>query len=45
MAAATRRFKVGAFNCLTVSYGTFVYLAAVVFANVGKGDYERMLRT
>ena len=35
--------KVGAFHCLAVSDGTFVYPPAMVFVNVRKEDYERAL--
>jgi glyoxylase-like metal-dependent hydrolase (beta-lactamase superfamily II) len=36
-------FKAGAFNCLAVSDGAFVYPAATFFANASKGDYEAEL--
>ena len=44
MSAETHRFKVGAFNCLAVSDGTFVYPAEMFFANARKEDYESELR-
>jgi glyoxylase-like metal-dependent hydrolase (beta-lactamase superfamily II) len=43
MDAETHWFKVGAFDCLAVSDGTFVYPPAVFFANACKEDYEAEL--
>ena len=43
MGAETYRFKIGAFNCLAVSDGTFVYPAEMVFANAPKEEYEAAL--
>jgi glyoxylase-like metal-dependent hydrolase (beta-lactamase superfamily II) len=39
----THWFKIGAFDCLAVSDGTFVYPPAMLFANAGKEDYEAEL--
>lgn len=39
------RFKIGAFDCVAVSDGTFDYPAELFFANARKQDYERELRT
>jgi glyoxylase-like metal-dependent hydrolase (beta-lactamase superfamily II) len=44
METETHRFKVGAFDCLAVSDGTFPYPAELFFANARKQDYERELR-
>ena len=43
MEPETYQFKVGAFHCLAVSDGTFVYPPAGVFANAGKEEYEGAL--
>ena len=45
MKCETHRFKVGAFDCLAVSDGTFAYPAELFFANAGKEDYEKALRS
>jgi glyoxylase-like metal-dependent hydrolase (beta-lactamase superfamily II) len=44
MKAETLRFKIGAFDCLAVSDGTFAYPAGAFFANARKEDYEQGLR-
>ena len=44
MDAETYQFKIGAFHCLAVSDGTFVYPPAGVFANASKEEYEGALR-
>ncbi len=44
MKAETYRFKIGAFHCLAVSDGTFVYPPAMVFVNAPKEEYEEALR-
>jgi glyoxylase-like metal-dependent hydrolase (beta-lactamase superfamily II) len=44
METETHRFKLGAFDCLAVSDGTFAYPAELFFANARKQDYERELR-
>ncbi len=44
MKADTYRFKIGAFDCLAVSDGTFAYPAGLFFANARKEDYETGLR-
>ncbi len=44
MEAETHRFKIGAFDCLAVSDGTFAYPAGLLFANARKEDYEQGLR-
>ena len=43
MDAETYRFKIGAFKCLAVSDGTFVYPAGMVFVNAPKEEYEAAL--
>jgi glyoxylase-like metal-dependent hydrolase (beta-lactamase superfamily II) len=43
MDAETYRFKIGAFNCLAVSDGTFVYPAGMVFVNAPQKEYEAVL--
>ena len=43
MDTETYRFKIGAFHCLAVSDGTFVYPPAMVFVNARKEDYEGAL--
>jgi glyoxylase-like metal-dependent hydrolase (beta-lactamase superfamily II) len=40
----THRFKIGAFDGLAVSDGTFAYPAGLFFANARKEDYEQRLR-
>jgi glyoxylase-like metal-dependent hydrolase (beta-lactamase superfamily II) len=44
MKAETHRFKIGAFDCLAVSDGTFAYPAGLFFANARKEEYEQGLR-
>jgi len=44
MDTETYRFKIGAFHCLAVSDGTFVYPTAMLFANAHNRDYEGALR-
>jgi glyoxylase-like metal-dependent hydrolase (beta-lactamase superfamily II) len=44
MDAETHRFKLGAFDCLAVSDGTFAYSPATIFANASKEDYQAALR-
>lgn len=44
MHAETHWFKIGAFDCLAVSDGTFVYPPALIFANASQQDYEAALR-
>jgi glyoxylase-like metal-dependent hydrolase (beta-lactamase superfamily II) len=44
MKAETHRFKIGAFDCLAVSDGTFAYPAGLFFANARKEEYEQALR-
>lgn len=44
MKADNYRFKIGAFDCLAVSDGTFDYPAGLFFANARKEDYEQGLR-
>jgi glyoxylase-like metal-dependent hydrolase (beta-lactamase superfamily II) len=39
----TYQFKTGAFHCLAISDGTFVYPPAGVFANARKEEYEEAL--
>jgi hypothetical protein len=39
MKAQAHRFKIGAFDCLAVSDGTFSYPAGLFFANAQKEDY------
>lgn len=43
MDSETHGFKVGAFDCLAVSDGTFAYPPGVFFANASKEDYEAEL--
>ena len=43
MDAEIYRFKIGAFNCLAVSDGTFVYPAGMIFGNAPKEEYEAAL--
>jgi glyoxylase-like metal-dependent hydrolase (beta-lactamase superfamily II) len=44
MKVDTYRFKIGAFDCLAVSDGTFAYPAGLFFADARKEDYEEELR-
>ncbi|HXP59652.1 MAG TPA: MBL fold metallo-hydrolase [Dongiaceae bacterium] len=44
MEAETHRFRLGAFDCLAVSDGTFAYPAGLFFANARKEEYEQALR-
>ena len=44
MESETHRFKLGAFDCLAVSDGTFAYPAGLFFANARKDDFEQLLR-
>jgi hypothetical protein len=39
----TYQFKIGAFHCLAISDGPFVYSPWGVFANACNEDYERAL--
>lgn len=44
MPPETHRFKIGAFDCLAASDGSFIYPPAVLFANASKEEYEAALR-